>query len=104
MQTTITFGDTNMANIPVPGSNDPDLLYGTPYADRIDGFLGNDALYGGLGDDTIYAGPENPVAGYSDNDVVYGDTKYGDVSNDLIYGGYGDDTLYGDSYEGWRRE
>ncbi len=87
-----------MANI--DGTNGSDLRYGTPYADLIRGFLGNDELYGGLGDDTIVAGPEGSVAGYSDNDVVYGDTFRGEASNDLIYGGYGNDTLYGDSYEG----
>jgi Ca2+-binding RTX toxin-like protein len=78
-----------------------DLLYGTGYADWISGLTGNDELYGGAGgDDVIVAGPESPVAGFSDNDVVYGDTFRGGSTNDVIYGGYGDDILYGDSYEG----
>jgi serralysin len=90
-----------MAYTWITGTNDSNLLYGTIGQDFIEGLLGNDELYGGSdGDDIILAGPANYVSGFSDNDVVYGDTFAGGATNDIIYGGYGDDTLYGDSYFG----
>lgn len=88
-----------MADIKGTPNSDP-VTYGTPYPDTIDMLTGNDEVYGGLGDDTIIGGPEDPVAGYTDNDLIFGDTFRGEASNDKIYGGYGNDTLYGDSYEG----
>jgi Ca2+-binding RTX toxin-like protein len=88
-----------MANI--RGTDNADLLYGTNDADVIEGLLGNDTLYGGSGgDDIIVAGPVSIVLGFTDNDIVFGDTFAGGNTNDKIYGGYGNDTLYGDSYEG----
>lgn len=85
----------------IRGKDIADLLYGTDEADYIDGLLGNDELYGGSGgDDEIEAGPATPVAGFTDDDVVYGDTFAGGATNDWIRGGYGNDTLYGDSLFG----
>jgi Ca2+-binding RTX toxin-like protein len=87
-----------------------DYYRGTPGVDgilldslhnwRIEALTGNDVIESGGKDDVIIAGPETPVAGVSDNDLVYGDTKRGEAGNDEILGGYGDDTLYGDSLEG----
>lgn len=99
IQLIIIFGEIQMAEI--IGTDGSDLRYGTNDPDVIKGLLGNDELYGGSGgDDVIIAGPENPVTGYSDNDIVYGDTFRSGATNDKIDGGYGNDTLYGDSYEG----
>jgi Ca2+-binding RTX toxin-like protein len=84
----------------ITGTNNSDLLEGTPNGDLIQGLLGNDELTGGLGHDIIIGGPEDPVAGFDDNDRLFGDTKRGEASDDVISGGYGNDFIFGDSFEG----
>lgn len=85
----------------IPGTDGSEpTIYSTLNPDWIDGLLGDDEISAGNGDDLIFAELANPVASYSDNDRVYGDTFRDEASNDIIYGGYSNDTLYGGSYEG----
>jgi Ca2+-binding RTX toxin-like protein len=84
----------------IPGDNDPNTLYGGGGDDTIDGFLENDYLSGGDGDDEIYGGQYYPADGFTDDDIIYGDTFRGEAGNDTIFAGYGNDIVYGDSHEG----
>jgi cysteinyl-tRNA synthetase len=59
-----------------------DTVWGSDYADVLDGFYGSDTIKGFGGNDAIY--------GDAGNDRVYGDT-----GNDTVSGGYGNDVLNG---------
>jgi Ca2+-binding RTX toxin-like protein len=98
--TTINCGFSSMERFCL-GGDEPDILYGTPYQDYMNGKGGSDKLYGreavnGLnrlqgedfygdpskdGDDTLIGGP--------DTDVI----EWAFGGNDLIKGGAGFDTL-----------
>lgn len=73
------------------GTNNNDLILGSPGADTINGRQGGDCILGGGGNDVIY--------GFVGNDVLLGgpgdDTLYGDQGNDVLIGGDGYDNCYG---------
>ena len=71
----------------ITGSNDADVLLGTPFADSIDGLGGNDFIDGGAGNDTINGGSGNDtIMGNDGNDVITGG-----LGSDSVSGGAGDD-------------
>ena len=83
-------------------TDDAHSMYGSAYADIMDGRGGNDTLYGHDGNDTLYGGDGNDtVHGNNDNDTLYGgngnDLVYGGNGNDYLDGGSGSDTLNGDA-------
>jgi Ca2+-binding RTX toxin-like protein len=90
-----SFGEIKMVYI--PGDNGANNLSGTTGDDSIDGFLGNDYISAGGGNDLIYSGQYYPVAGFTDDDIIYGDTFAGEAGQDTVFAGYGNDTVYGDS-------
>lgn len=73
------------------GTNNNDLILGSPGADTINGRQGGDCILGGGGNDVIY--------GFIGNDVLLGgpgdDTLYGDQGDDVLIGGDGFDICYG---------
>ena len=81
----------------IDGSNDPDEIFGEAGNDIIDGHDGNDIIHGG-DDDDIIDGSEGAAADVGD-DELYGDAGAdqieGGEGNDLIYGGADDDTIDG---------
>jgi Tol biopolymer transport system component len=82
----------------IEGGGGEDVIYGTPYYDRIDGNAGNDRLFGGNGDDVISGGSGNDgVGGGPGNDVISGgpgnDVLSGSTGNDVIDGGPGRDKI-----------
>jgi Ca2+-binding RTX toxin-like protein len=64
------------------GSNQADVLRGNGLANRLEGGLGNDALFGFDGLDTLLGGAGN-------------DTLDGGLGNDILFGGLGDDVFTG---------
>lgn len=106
-------------NETITGTDNADLLYGTPEIDFIDALDGNDTVYAldsddtvhaGLGDDLVYAeGGNDSVLAGSGNDTLYGgnggdylsggndnDLIHGEAGIDVLFGSTGNDTLYGD--------
>ena len=78
------------------GDDGPDDLTGTPQADYIFGFGGNDTIDGLASNDIIYGGANNDrIYGSSGNDWIHGGS-----GNDTINGGRGNDTLIGDLFDG----
>jgi Tol biopolymer transport system component len=74
----------------IAGGPGADVIYGTQYAERIDGNGGNDRIFGNAGDDVIYGGAGNDaIGGGAGNDVIYGG-----AGNDILSGGAGNDTIY----------
>lgn len=73
------------------GTNNNDLILGSPGADTINGRQGGDCILGGGGNDVIY--------GFVGNDVLLGgpgdDTLYGNQGDDVLIGGDGYDTCVG---------
>lgn len=79
-----------------------DTVYGSAFADDIQGgdgndtfrgYNGNDTLRGGNGRDVLYGGNGNDVlSGDADNDLLYGER-----GDDTLNGGAGNDTLHGDN-------
>jgi len=73
------------------GTNNNDLILGSPGADTINGRQGGDCILGGGGNDVIY--------GFVGNDVLLGgpgdDYLNGDQGNDVLIGGDGYDTCVG---------
>ncbi|MEB3278557.1 MAG: hypothetical protein VKK42_06490 [Lyngbya sp.] len=107
----------------IEGSEDRDLLMGTPGEDTIAGLLGDDEIDGLGGDDvlrgdmnerspgssggndTINGGEgDDQIGGKGGNDELYGDAGndsiWGDDGDDLLRGGLGDDVLTGDDFSG----
>lgn len=84
----------------IVGSDDRDLIQGSPYADVIVAFGGNDHIYGREGNDTICAG--------DGHDYVYGDVRQAVLDgiqppldswvdqNDVLIGGLGTDRIHGE--------
>jgi Ca2+-binding RTX toxin-like protein len=93
----------------VYGTNGPDTLTGTEFADlifgeggddNIAGLGGNDCLFGDNGADSILGGGgEDLIAGGNGPDFLNGqdgaDYVYGDAGGDSIQGGSGGDYLFG---------
>jgi Ca2+-binding RTX toxin-like protein len=94
----------------------PDLLFGGPGSDSLNGFDGNDSLYGGDGDDsgtlimvggiTDFAGlrggtGDDLLDGGNGSDQLSGgagaDTLIGGFGNDHLVGGLGADAMFGGS-------
>lgn len=92
------------------GYDGNDQIWGTRWADYIDGGNGNDRLYGYIGDDWVLGGAgTDQIWGGEGNDSLDGgvgdDTLLGENGNDTLNGGLGvdgldggagADTLYGD--------
>ena len=70
---------TDVSDNAVSTLDGDDIVYGSSYADTINGGNGDDIIYGGSGNDTIRGG--------NGNDYIVGGT-----GNDYIDGGSGDDT------------
>ena len=88
-----TYVDAFQANNRFTGSNQSDLIYGTPLGDLLVGNAGNDELYGGEGNDSIIGGKgSDNLYGQGQNDFIDGGKGH-----DVIYGGWGDDVLVGGS-------
>ena len=82
----------------IGGTIGDDLIYGTPYSERIDGYGGNDRLFAGNGDDAVYGGTGNDgIGGGPGNDLIDGgpgdDVLSGAAGNDVIHGGPGRDRI-----------
>jgi hypothetical protein len=65
------------------GSDNADIIVGTPVGDEIDGLMGNDVIFG-LGDFDLIGGNEG-------NDLIFGgqgdDVQGGDDGNDVLFPG-----------------
>jgi len=110
----MTFGDDDdLDESPVSSSDDPqfpdtqiegtdenDLLFGTPSSDSILGLNGDDQLNGANGNDLVSGGADNDsIFGSGGNDILLGgsgdDLLSGGDSNDLLIDGNGADNLQG---------
>lgn len=70
-----------------------DTVWGSLYADRLDGYGGNDSILGYDGNDAVYgSGGNDYLSGMNGNDYVNGGT-----GADVMFGGYGNDTFIVDS-------
>ena len=77
----------------IVGTNQNDILTGTPDADVIVGLNGDDIIYGLAGDDIICGGNgQDQIFGGDDNDILSGDN-----ARDFVNGGHGDDLLLGEN-------
>ncbi|WP_158282964.1 calcium-binding protein [Nocardioides silvaticus] len=84
-----TAGSASAAD--VPGGHLDDVLYGTPYADKITAFEGNDSLYGYAGADLLLGGAGNDYLNGADGK----DVLKGGSGSDYLAGSGGADSLYG---------
>ena len=74
-----------------PQSGADETIEGTPEADMLNGYDGNDQIFGRAGDDNINGGEGNDrLNGEGGNDLLFGGFGY-----DVIAGGDGNDTIYG---------
>jgi len=85
----------------IDGGIGDDALYGGSAGDLVYGSYGKDSIFGIGGRDRVVAGPgDDAVNGGEDDDVLFGngddDDIRGDNGNDLIFGNDGNDTLGGD--------
>jgi Ca2+-binding RTX toxin-like protein len=77
----------------VNGTDDRDVVVGSPGPDRFNGNGGDDVICLGAGDDYAHGGLGNDqIYGDDGNDILYGS-----FDNDRVVGGKGNDTLSGDS-------
>lgn len=102
-------GFVTQGSTPPLASNTAETIFGTAFADVIDGLGGNDqiqtaggndqgfggdgadSIFGGDGDDTLFGGSgADQISGEADNDLIFGDD-----GNDLLFGGFGADTIFG---------
>jgi Ca2+-binding RTX toxin-like protein len=92
--------DTVLDSPDVVGTDDDDVLDGTPGNetitggdgdDRINAMGGNDVVSGGDDDDIIFSGAGNDIVDGGDDD----DFIFGDAGDDVITGGKGDDKVKG---------
>ena len=84
----------------LPGTADPDTLYGLGGNDVLNGHEGGDTIYGGDADDTLNGDLGNDyLYGQAGNDTLSGgndsDLLDGGDGDDILDGGFGADTLYG---------
>ena len=84
------------------GDGDAEYIFGTSWADILDGGAANDLLYGFEGDDEMVGGDGNDkMFGDAGDDEMYADsettvgTAIGDVFANLMSGGSGNDRMYG---------
>ena len=76
--------------LPITGTEEPETLNGSSFADRIIGLGGNDRLLGSYGNDLLYGGEgHDHLEGGNDNDLLYGGK-----GNDALFGDTGDDTYH----------
>ena len=119
-------GDTTCMGLAatIVGTDDNDVLNGTPRADVIVGLRGNDTingmggddiicgglgldqLSGGEGDDKLLGGNANDIiSGDDGNDMIWGGTGWdrltGGLGNDILRGGIGNDHLAGGDGNDW---
>jgi Ca2+-binding RTX toxin-like protein len=87
----MTFEDILEQGFDIDGKEGDDVLFGTPYTDRIDAKGGNDTVIGRAGDDTILGGAGDDWLEGNDGD----DAIDGGEESDELSGGWGDDTLQG---------
>jgi Ca2+-binding RTX toxin-like protein len=81
--------DTMTAIEDVVGSWYDDLLIGDGFANKLNGYYGEDILRGGAGDDKLFGGAnEDPYDEVNDNDVLYGGP-----GDDALIGGVGTDVV-----------
>lgn len=76
------------------------VMYGSEFAETIDGGGGNDVIYANAGDDVVLGGAGNDqLYGEDGDDTVQGgdgdDALQGGYGNDLLEGGAGNDSLDG---------
>lgn len=88
--------------VTLAGTEGDDFMLGTPAADVVAGFGGNDVIYGLDGHDVVCGGPgDDTILGGNGNDKLYGeagnDVLLGGAGNDLGDGGPGRDRLFGDA-------
>ena len=79
-----------------------DVIYGSAFADALQGYAGSDRINGGSGADTLYGGNgRDSLSGGASSDRLYGedgnDLLSGGSAMDRLYGGNGDDSLQGGS-------
>jgi Ca2+-binding RTX toxin-like protein len=97
----MTLEDVLEQGFDIDGKEEDELLFGTPYTDRIDAKGGNDTVIGRAGDDTIQGGTgDDWLEGNDGNDTIDGgagsDELTGGWGDDTLAGGEGDDALAGD--------
>lgn len=97
------------------GTVDGEGVWGSQFADTINGMEGGDSIYGNRGNDTVHGDDGNDIIyGGDGNDILHGDdgydqiygeaghdTIYGDAIGDSLYGGDGNDTIYGGAGYDW---
>jgi Ca2+-binding RTX toxin-like protein len=96
----MTYDDILAQGFDIDGTEDVDVLFGTPYTDRIDAKGGDDTVMGRAGDDAILGGAgDDWVEGAAGNDDIDGgegsDQLAGYLGDDVLAGGSGDDALAG---------
>ena len=92
-------------NMPTEGN---DTIAGSPWADYLNGFGGDDTISGGQGDDQLFGNTGNDrLFGGAGNDLLVGedgnDTLAGGTGNDVLNGGVGNDTYLFNSGDGLDR-
>lgn len=85
----------------IRGTDQADLIVGTPGDDTIHAGKGDDVVCAGAGVDTVHGEEGNDyIDGGSDNDKLFGDAGndilHGRGGGDEIHGGDGDDQVFGD--------
>jgi PKD repeat protein len=103
-----TFTGTNNADVingspfddVINGLGGDDWICGAAGNDTIDAGTGNDSVFAGTGDDMIRGGAgDDGLLGERGSNTIYGDAGnddiLGGVNNDIIYGGIGNDTING---------
>ncbi|MEO1550640.1 MAG: family 16 glycosylhydrolase [Pseudomonadota bacterium] len=85
------------------GTDADNTLFGSRWADELDGMDGNDLIYARKGDDTVTGGSGNDeIYGERGNDTLLGeagdDKLIGGKGSDVLEGGAGTDHLWGGSY------
>lgn len=90
----------NLLSTPIFGTQNGDVLTGTPGNDLIFGFEGGDVINGNNGDDCIVGGQGgDSIRGNNGSDVIFGneggDSLQGNNGEDLLIGGEGGDAIQG---------
>ena len=88
---TINLTDIVTGSGNIQGTNQSDLVLGSPSADKINAKKGNDCIMGGGGDDELRGGQDDDIllGGFGDNELK------GQTGIDTCYGGDGSDTTDG---------
>ncbi|MCS6920903.1 MAG: hypothetical protein NZM07_03110, partial [Elioraea sp.] len=91
----MSFADILARGFVQDGSDEDEVLFGTPFRDRIEAKGGADTVLGRAGDDAIAAGAGDDYAEGNEGD----DAMYGDAGSDELLGGPGQDALFGGEAE-----